>query len=161
MARFGVVVADDDPLTRSLLDEVILSDPSLELVGTAADTNQAIELAALQHPDIAILDVKLSGGGGPRAAREIRARSPETRILAHSAYPDRASVFEMLQAGAESYLIKGSPAPEILAAIHRCLQGQATLSPEVAGPIVHELSWRKGLSSKGRRPSSGNSGSIR
>jgi EAL domain-containing protein (putative c-di-GMP-specific phosphodiesterase class I)/DNA-binding NarL/FixJ family response regulator len=142
MAAFRVVIADDDPLARSLLEEVILSDSSLQLVGAAADTDQAIELAALQQPDVAIIDVKMPRGGGPRAAREIRTRSPETRVLAHSSYSDRAFVFEMLQAGAASYLIKGSPPQEILAAIHRCLHGQATLSPEVAAPIIHELAKR-------------------
>ncbi len=87
MARFGVVVADDDPLSRSLLDEVILSDPSLELVGTATDTNQAIELAALQHPDIAILDVCRAGvvreqlvKSGRALPRPVSWRFPHTRI---------------------------------------------------------------------------------
>ncbi len=142
MASFRVVIADDDALARGLLEEVILSDPSLELVGAAAATDQAIELATLQQPDIAIIDVKMPGGGGPRVAREIRTRSPQTRILAHSSYPDRLIVFEMLQAGAHSYVMKGSPPQEILGAIHRCLHGQATLSPEVAGPVVQELAER-------------------
>src|SRR5712691_2010234 len=142
MAAFRIVIADDDSLARSLLEEVILSDPSLQLVGAAADTDQAIELAALQLPDVAIIDVRMPGGGGPRAAREIRTRSPETRMLALSSYPDRSVVFEMLQAGAHSYVMKGSPPHKILAAIHRCVHGQTTLSPEVAGPVVHELAAR-------------------
>jgi EAL domain-containing protein (putative c-di-GMP-specific phosphodiesterase class I)/CheY-like chemotaxis protein len=140
-ARSRVLVADDDPLFLSALAEFVLGDPTLQLVGMAADAGQAIELASRYQPDIALLDCRMPGGGGPRAAREIRARLPRTRIMALSGHEDQASVFEMLQAGAVSYVVKRSPG-EILPAIHRCLEGQATLSPEVTGAIVHALAAR-------------------
>ena len=87
-----------------------------------------------------MLDVKMPAGGGPRATREIRRRSPNTRIIALSAYEDRSFVLEMLQSGAVGYLVKGTPASEIVDAIKRADQGKGTLSAEVTADVIDELS---------------------
>jgi EAL domain-containing protein (putative c-di-GMP-specific phosphodiesterase class I) len=86
------------------------------------------------------VDVKMPGGGGPRAAREITRTSPQTRVLALSAYEDRTTVLEMLRAGAVGYLVKGTSPEEIVASIGRAVRGQTSLSAEVMGSVVHELS---------------------
>ena len=83
---------------RSVLIDIIERADALTLVGVAADAQQAIELARRQQPDVALLDVKMPGGG-PRAAREIRASSPKTAIIALSAHEDARSVQEMLAQG--------------------------------------------------------------
>lgn len=114
-----LLIADDEPLIREALTDLFDGEDSLELVAVAADADQAIELAGRTLPDVALLDVKMPGGGGPRAAREIRALSPHTRIVALSAHEDRASVLEMLRAGVAAYVVKGAPAAEIVAAVRR------------------------------------------
>lgn len=124
-SRARVLVADDDRIFRDVIAEYILGDPALDLVGMAADADEAIRLADFLRPDIAILDGKMPGGGGPRAAREIRKRSPRTRILAVSGHEDPGSVLEMLQAGAVSYVVKSSVPGQVLPAIHQCLVGFA------------------------------------
>jgi EAL domain-containing protein (putative c-di-GMP-specific phosphodiesterase class I) len=78
-------------------------------------------------------------GGGPAAARGISSASPQTRIVALSAYDDRPSVMEMLRAGASGFLIKGSPASEILDALFASARGHGALSTEVAGDVISEL----------------------
>ena len=88
-------------------------------------TDEAIRLADFLRPDIAILDGKMPGGGGPRAPHEIRKRSPRTRILAVSGHEDPGSVLEMLQAGAVSYVVKSSVPGQVLPAIQQCLAGFA------------------------------------
>jgi signal transduction histidine kinase len=108
-------------------------------VGAAEDADQAIEIARAHHPDVALLDVKMPGGGGPRASRQIRELSPHTRVVALSAYEDRTTVLEMLRAGAAGYLVKGTSAGEIVEAIRRSVRGQASLSTEVTGDVIHEL----------------------
>ncbi len=102
-----MLVADDDRIFRDAIAEYI------------------IRLADFLQPDIALLDGKMPGGGGPRAAREIRKRSPRTRILALSGHEDSASVLEMLRAGAISYLVKSILPGGVLPAIHQCLKGIA------------------------------------
>ena len=82
----------------------------------------------------------MPGGGGPEAARGILAESPRTRIVALSAYGDRASILEMLRAGAAAYLVKGSMPDEVTQTIQRVLRGESAFSPDVASTVVRELS---------------------
>jgi EAL domain-containing protein (putative c-di-GMP-specific phosphodiesterase class I)/CheY-like chemotaxis protein len=142
MDRIRVVVADDEPAVRGALAELIDAEATLELVGTAADAQEAIEVAARERPDIALLDVKMPGGGGPRAAREIRISSVQTRVVALSAYDDRTSVLEMLRAGAVGYLVKGTRGAEIVKVIHDVTRGDVVLAAEVMGDILEELTGR-------------------
>jgi signal transduction histidine kinase len=134
-----VLIAEDEPTVREALGELIDGETALRLVGSAGDAEEAIRLAREHRPDVALLDVKMPAGGGPRAAREIRAQCPDTRVVALSAYEDRATVLEMLRAGASGYLVKGTPAVEIVDAIRRSTRGQASLSAEVTADVIHEL----------------------
>lgn len=137
-----VVVADDDPRVREALADVVGEDAALELVGAAEDADGAIAMARAHRPDVAVLDVKMPGGGGPRAAREIRAACPETHVLALSAYGDRGAVLEVLRAGAVGYVMKGAAVEEILEGIHRAGRGEGTLSSGIAAEVIGELAGR-------------------
>jgi EAL domain-containing protein (putative c-di-GMP-specific phosphodiesterase class I) len=137
--RIRVLIADDEAAIREALADLLASEDSLELVAVATDTDEAIELAGRTMPDVALLDVKMPGGGGPRAAREIRAITPHTRVVALSAHEDRSSVLEMLRAGVVGYVVKGASAEEILETVRRSVLGQASLSAHVTGHVVHEL----------------------
>jgi signal transduction histidine kinase len=137
--RITVLIAEDEPAVRAALADLIATEDTLELIGSAADTQEAIDLASEHQPDVALLDVKMPGGGGSRAAREIRTQSPETRVVALSAYEDRTTVLDMLRAGAAGYLVKGSSAGEIVEAIRRSVRGQASLSTEVTAEVLREL----------------------
>lgn len=140
MDRIRVLIADDEAELRGALADLIASEDDLELVGAGGDADEAIELARSNRPDVALVDVKMPAGGGPRAAREILRNSPQTRILALSAYEDRTTVLEMLRAGAVGYLVKGTAPEEIVRAIDRAVRGQTSLSAEVMAGVVHELS---------------------
>lgn len=135
-----MLIADDQPELRDALKCLIDNEPGLELVAVATDALEAIALARLHQPDVALIDFKMPGGGGPRATREIAVHSPRTRVVALSAYEDRAAVLEMLQSGAVAYLVKGTPAQGIRDTIARSLRGESFLSPEVTGDVVRELS---------------------
>lgn len=134
-----MLVAEDEPILRTALAELIADEPSLSLVAVAATTRETVEQAALHRPDIALLDVRLAGGGGPDAARQIARVSPGTRVLALSASDERSAVIEMLRAGAVGYLLKGGPITEIVQAVHLCVQGQVSLGPEVAAGVIDDL----------------------
>lgn len=135
-----VLIADDEPEVRAALAELISSEDDLEVVAAAGDADEAVELTIAKSPDVALLDVKMPAGGGPRAAREIIRTSPQTRVLALSAYDDKATVMEMLRAGAVGYLVKGTSADDIVTSIGRAVRGQTALSSEVMSSVVHELS---------------------
>jgi signal transduction histidine kinase len=137
--RITVLIAEDEPAVRAALSDLIDIEDELELVGAAADAQEAIDMVREHRPDVALVDVKMPGGGGTRAAREIRDLSPATRVVALSAYEDRTTVLEMLRAGAVGYLVKGTSAGEIVEAIRRSVRGQASLSTEVTAEVIHEL----------------------
>jgi signal transduction histidine kinase len=133
------MIAEDEIAVRDALGDLIDADPDMDLVGAAKDATGAIEVALREHPDVALVDVKMPGGGGAHAAREIRKGSPDTRVVALSAYEDRRTVLEMLRAGVVGYVVKGTSADEILYAIRRSMRGQGSLSAEVTADVIREL----------------------
>jgi EAL domain-containing protein (putative c-di-GMP-specific phosphodiesterase class I) len=134
-----VLLADDEPGLRVALTELLSHEERVELVGTAADAEEAIRIAESNLPDVALVDVRMPEGGGPHAARGITRVSPRTRVIALSAYEDRTNVLEMLRAGAVGYLVKGTAADELLQGIEKVAQGGTSLSAEVMSGVVAEL----------------------
>ena len=128
MGPIRVLLAEDAPMVRGALAALLAAEPGVELVGAAEDAVEAIELARRELPDLAIVDARMPGGGGPRAVREILLHSPSTVVVALSAHADRESVFQMLDAGAVDYIVKGAPAKLILSAVDRCRAGDADLA---------------------------------
>ena len=140
MTVIRVLIGEDDASFRAALVDLLGSDPAFELVGAAVDAEETIALARKLDPDVVLLDVKMPAGGGPTAARAIRTWCPNTRTLALTAYHDRATMMEMLRAGAAGYLVKGSSVDEILDAIVRTAAGESTLSSDAAGTLLQEIS---------------------
>ena len=137
--RIRIAVADDDAAVRDALHTMIDSEDWLDWVGDGADSNQAISLCLAVRPDIILVDMKMPGGGGPRAVSEIAKVSKRTRCISLSAFDDRPSVLQMLRAGALAYVVKGAPVEDVLTTIVQVYLGQSTLSPTVARTVVHEL----------------------
>lgn len=136
--RIRVLVAEDDQTVRDALEALFRSERSLELAAAVGDAPSAVEAARREQPDVALVDVRMPGGGAS-AARGITSCAPGTRVLAFTAHDDRETVLQMLEAGAIGYLLKGGSIDEIVEAIHRAADGQAPLSAEVAGEVIDEL----------------------
>jgi EAL domain-containing protein (putative c-di-GMP-specific phosphodiesterase class I) len=115
----SVLVADDEEMVVDVLRALVGSDPSLRFVGAAHDAERAIDLVLSEQPDVVLLDVRMPGGGGMRATREISERSPSTKIIGLSAHRDADVVIGMIAAGAHGYVPKGDPTEKILRTIHR------------------------------------------
>ena len=128
-----LMIADDDPVSRLMLGAIIKREAGFELVGEAADAIQAVELALRRRPDVVLLDVDMPGGGGARAAVQIREGLPEARIVAISADDSQSSQYDMMRAGAVGFVTKGSPDDEIL----RVIRSSARWSDDVGGcPLI-------------------------
>ncbi len=134
-----VLLADDEPGLRIALTELLSYEERVELVGTAADAEEAIRIAESNLPDVALVDVRMPEGGGPHAARGITRVSPATRVIALSAYEDRTNVLEMLRAGAVGYLVKGTATDELLQGIEKVARSGTSLSADVLSGVVAEL----------------------
>src|SRR5919197_1450125 len=137
-----IVIAEDEPEVRDVLRTVIATDAGLQLVGAAEEAESAIALAAEHHPDVALVDVRMPGGGGVRATREMLARSPETRVVAFSAFEDVETVLAMLKAGARFYVSKSDSTDEILQAIHRATEDDGEDRTDIERVVVALDAWR-------------------
>jgi DNA-binding NarL/FixJ family response regulator len=111
-----VMIAEDDEGIRETLASIVRAEPAFELAGAVEDADQAIAASERERPDVAVVDVRMPGGGAS-AARGIKLRSPQTVVLAFSAHDDPLTVREMHEAGADGYLVKGSPVTTIIASI--------------------------------------------
>ncbi len=130
-----VLVAEDDVRLLAAVSELLAGEPGLEVVAVADSAATAIEQAGLVKPDVALLDVRMPGGG-PRAAEGIRSVSPGTRSLALSAHDDRSSVLAMFTAGAVGYVTKGDVPVELVEAIRRAARGESSLSSAMLRELV-------------------------
>ena len=133
-----VLIAEDEEPLRAAIADLVASEAELEVVAAVASAEEAIAAAAELTPDVALVDVRMPGGGAA-AARGIGERSPKTRIVALSAYEDQATVVEMLRAGAVGYLVKGIAAVEVVEAIRRAARGQASISIDVITRAIEDL----------------------
>ncbi|MDP9385607.1 MAG: EAL domain-containing protein [Actinomycetota bacterium] len=134
-----MLVADDDATMRMALSALVASDRTLELVGVAADADEAVAMALRFQPDVCLLDVDMPFGGGVAATRGIAVSSPTSRTIALSGSGERGAVVSMLQAGAVGYLVKGAPVDDLLEGIRRTARGERTLSAEVANQVADAL----------------------
>ena len=136
--RIRVLIAEEDDAARDELATLVRAEPSLELADAVGDAEQAIMVSMREKPAVAVLGVGIPGGGAS-AARGIKRCSPTTRVLALSAEDDRETVLEMLEAGADGYLVRGGSIDTIVTSIERAARGQGSLSVEVTGSVIEEL----------------------
>jgi CheY-like chemotaxis protein len=112
-----LLIADDDPVSRLTMGALVRREAGFELVAEAADAAEAVELALQRRPNVVLLDVDMPGGGGARAAVQIREALPDVRIVAISADDSQANQYDMMRAGAVGFVSKGAPAEEVLRVI--------------------------------------------
>jgi EAL domain-containing protein (putative c-di-GMP-specific phosphodiesterase class I)/DNA-binding NarL/FixJ family response regulator len=133
-----VLIADDEKVVRDALADLIEASDGMTVAAVAADADEAIAAAARVRPDVALIDVRMPGGG-PRATRGILESWPHTQVLALSASGSRDTVLEMLQAGAAGYLVKGILPSEVIAGIRQVAVGATPISAEVAGGVIDRV----------------------
>lgn len=135
-----VVVVDDDDLVRAVIVEMLEDDGRFDIVGVAGDVDGAVAVIAATRPSVVLLDVRMPGGGGARVAREARAVSPGSRIVALSSRDDRDAIAEMFRCGAVSYLVKGEASNEDIArTLVEVGAGQFSLPASIGQQVLDEL----------------------
>jgi DNA-binding NarL/FixJ family response regulator len=134
-----VLLADDQRVVREGLGTLLALLEGIELVGTAADGEEAVTLAAEHDPDIVLMDLRMPRVDGVEAIRRLSARGERPRAIALTTYADDASVLGALRAGARGYLTKDAGAEEILAAVQAVARGEAALDPAVQHHVLAAL----------------------
>lgn len=143
----SVVVADDEPHVISYL-EALLHTEGFDVVGTAVDADGAVQLVYHLQPDIALLDLRMPGGG-LEAARLIGSLSPATRIVIFSSRADEADVVPLVRAGVDGYVLKGCSPDRLADALRDAVAGHPYIAPPVNRFAMDHLATRLHLEEQG------------
>jgi DNA-binding NarL/FixJ family response regulator len=127
-----VLVADDHEVVREGTRALIMREANFEVCGMARDGREAVEMATKLQPDIVVLDVTMPELDGVEVVRQIRRHSKETRILIFSGVQSEEVIAELFRAGVKSYIRKGDPAQNFLAALHSLAQDKPFFTPGVS-----------------------------
>ena len=136
--KISVVIADDQTLFREGIKDLLENEKAIEVVGEAADGQEALRLVKKLKPNVILLDIKLPHMDGIEATRQLHKECPKTNVLILSSYEDEAHVMEAIQAGANGYLSKMLPAVELVNALktfanHGVMIPQPVMSKLIAG----------------------------
>jgi EAL domain-containing protein (putative c-di-GMP-specific phosphodiesterase class I) len=136
----SVILADDEPHVIEYL-RTVLHLEGFDVAGTSADADGAVQLAAHLHPDVALLDLRMPGGG-LEAARLIGSVSPDTRIVVFTADADSTEILPLLRAGIDGFVVKGTPPDRLGDAIRSAMRGGTYFAPEANRLAMDELTTR-------------------
>ena len=134
-----VLLVDDESLTRETLRDYLRLDPSLHVVGEAADGQVALRQTVTLRPDLILMDMQMPVLDGVGATAKIHAECPEVKILGLTTFATDRYVVDLLRAGASGYIVKDTKPRDLIAAIHTVLAGESALSPEVSKYVIKGL----------------------
>ncbi|HNG81818.1 MAG TPA: response regulator transcription factor, partial [Burkholderiaceae bacterium] len=134
-----LLIADDQPLIRRGLSLMLAAEPGIDVVGQAADGQEAIDRAVQLQPDVVVMDLQMPRVSGVVATREITARLPGTRVVVLTTFDDDELVFEAIRAGAHAYLLKDATEDQVLDTIRAAHRGEPRLSPSIARKVMDRL----------------------
>lgn len=143
--RVRVLIADDHTIFRSGLHLLLSSEPDLQVVGEAKDGQAAVEMAQELLPDVILMDVGMPGLSGIEATRRIKAALPETTVLVLTMHRSDEYFFQMLEAGASGYVLKGAETGDLITAVRTVARGEVFLYPSMARSLVQQYLSRSGV----------------
>ncbi|WP_308258372.1 response regulator transcription factor [Saccharothrix obliqua] len=135
---------DDITLTRAGLIALLDAQPDLEVVGEAADGEQAVREAEQVNPDIVLMDLSMPGMGGVEATRRVVRENPPVAVIALTTFDTDEHVYGVLRAGASGFVLKSAPPEELLKAVRVVAAGHALLDPGVTMRLVRRFTERLG-----------------
>ncbi|KAB2346439.1 response regulator [Actinomadura rudentiformis] len=138
-ARTRVLVVDDQTVVREGLLLLLDLLPEIDVVGSAADGEQAVAKVAELSPEVVLMDLRMPRVDGVEATRRIKAAHPEVEIVVLTTYADDESIFAALRAGARGYLTKDAGAEQIAAAVETVRNGSSLLDPAVQRRLVEAV----------------------
>lgn len=131
-----LLIVDDHSVVRRGLEALLGAFDDIEIVGTAADGNEAVQLAAERQPDIILMDLSMPNLDGFEATRQILAASPKIRIVALTSFSEQRKVFDAISSGAIGYLLKDSTPVELVEGVRAAFAGESPLDPKAARILI-------------------------
>lgn len=152
MAKTRILIADDHPILRDGTRKLLEREPDLEVVGEAADGEEAVRLATETSPDVIIMDVAMPKLNGIEATKQIKARLPSAAVLVLTSYDYDEYVFSLLEAGAAGYLLKSVKGDELVGAVRAVVNGEPVLYPAITRKLIDHLRTSSGATVEPRPP---------
>jgi NarL family two-component system response regulator LiaR len=137
--RIRILIADDHSVVRQGLKMFLALDPELEVVGEAANGEEALRRAHELEPDVVLMDLLMPVMDGTAATAAIRRELPDTEVIALTSVLDDSAIYGAMRAGAIGYLLKDTEADRLCQAIRAAAAGQVQLSPAVASRLMREV----------------------
>ncbi len=134
-----VLVVDDDPLVRSALGLMLGGQDDVVLVGEASDGAEALRVAQRERPDVVLMDIRMPVMNGLDATREMLLLPRAPSVIVMTTFNGDDYVVEAVAAGADGFLVKDTPAQEIVSAVRRVADGEAMLSPSVTRAVLEQM----------------------
>ncbi len=134
-----VLLVDDHEMVRIGLAAVLSTEEGLEIIGEASNGLEGIRLAQAYKPDVILMDLVMDGMDGIETTRRIMQQMPDCKVIVLTSYLDDEKMYPVIEAGAFSYLLKTSRAPEIAQAIRAAARGQSVLESQVAAKMMNRL----------------------
>jgi DNA-binding NarL/FixJ family response regulator len=134
-----ILLVDDQTMFRDGMRVLLSTQSDFQIVGEAADGEQAIHKAAALHPDVVLMDLRMPVLDGAAATRRLRAAQPDVRVIVLTTFDEDAAIFDGLRAGATGYLLKDAPTEKLYEAIRAAARGESFLQPSVASRVVAEF----------------------
>ena len=135
-----VLVVDDQAVVCDGLEMILGADPEIEVVGSAHDGAEALEIVARTLPDVVLMDLKMPVMNGVQATRQIVRSYPQVKVLVLTTFGDDEWVFDAIRSGASGYLLKGTPRLELVKAVKGTAEGRTHIDPLVAGKLFTHIS---------------------
>jgi NarL family two-component system response regulator LiaR len=139
MEKIKILIADDHAVVRDGTRQILEQEADMNVVAEAADGAEAIRLAGVSRPDVAIIDIAMPGIDGVEATRQIKKLYPTVAVLILSAYDDDQFVFSLLEAGAAGYLLKSVRGHELIDAVRQVYAGESVLHPSIARKVLNRF----------------------
>jgi two-component system response regulator NreC len=138
MAKIKILIVDDHAIVREGVRMILAKESDLEVVGEAADGQEALEQVKRLQPLVVVMDISMPGMGGIEATQTIRETFPAVQVLALTMHEDETYVFQLLRAGAAGYVLKRAAAQDLVQAVRAAAKGEAFLYPSVARKVVED-----------------------
>ena len=138
-AKIKVGIVDDDPLVRSALGLMLGGQADIEVVGEATDGQEALALVRTSAPDVVLMDIRMPRINGLEATRRLMSEPQKPRVIVLTTFGADEYVVDALGAGADGFLLKDTPPPEIVAAIRAVATGEPILSPKATRTLITRL----------------------
>lgn len=134
-----ILLVDDHEVVRVGVRTLIERQPGMVVVGEAGTVREAVLQAQQLAPDVILLDLRLPGGDGLEACRQIKAQRPETRIIVLTSFPDEEMLFEAIAAGADGYVLKQIGSDDLVKALEQVGRGESLLDPSLTARVFARM----------------------